>query len=64
MSAVVTRIAKAILGDQQGGIDTLEDVEAAVKLVIKGIHACDLFVAMPLQVFVVRPAITAAELED
>ena len=63
MTAPVTRIAQAILEDQQGGIDNLEDMETAVRLVLKGILACGLVVTDALYTIAITGVIDPAELE-
>lgn len=63
MNSPVTRIARAILEDQQGGIDTLEDMTAAVRLVLKGIYACDLVVTDAFSTVAITGVIDQAELE-
>ena len=45
MSAVITEIAREILDMQDGAADQVEDIETAVRLVLRGVYAAGYVVA-------------------
>jgi hypothetical protein len=63
MSAIIRGIAQEILDLQDGGVDAIEDVEAAVTLVLRGVYAAGYVIAREYQQVRTQSEIDIEELE-
>lgn len=63
MSAIIKKIAQEILDMQDGGVDDIDDVAAAVGLVLRGIYAAGYVVTDRYQEICVPTVISLEELE-
>jgi hypothetical protein len=63
MTAIIRGIAQEILDLQDGGVDAIEDVEAAVPLVLRGVYAAGYVIAREYQQVRTQSEIDIEELE-